>query len=788
MRQAEGLPPRPYIPPIMYGAVGMLIACAALTQRAWSGYDFSRGLAPDCKDACFSCLAGSLLVGFIILIGRKSINLRAHVPPLMARLLRNVAWVMLGIILGSTSSIAWITRIDGQIQAAQRLSVSACSIGVVSDPSQHDRGFSATAVLHAPSHQQIRVQLMSKMLIDRGMRVTSVGRIKPLGDNNWSRSRFLKGEICQVEVIKVLSNMEDASRVPVLSIRQKILDTVHPQDHDAAALVVGILCGRTTELNQFDASDDFATTGLSHLIAVSGGHLALIAGLLQGLFKARGMRPPSRLAVLSILMVAYVIFTGCAPSATRSLLMVLASLVTGLLGRRPHAITGLALAIISLSLLDAAVVWDIGFQLSALSVLFISLFASYTSFLLERAHLPSSLAEALSLTLCAQWATIPITVNVFGEVSLISPIANLVVGPLMSALLVLSIMIVPLCAGASVFSWLLALPFAIARLSIFCTQVFSGIPHASMHVSGSLLVPFALYGIAGIIYALWRTWRLREVMAISGAAALISISSWIYWDRCAPASITVLDVGQADSILIRDGNQVMLVDAGVDDAVVDALVRQHVHHIDALLITHWDADHWGGAPDIFSYCDVGRVFVANGAAEEVPREFADMLSAQITELTYGSELSVGSYRCSMVWPFEPVSGTENEDSLCLAVQYDDGSISHSVLLTGDTEIVQERQYMDGVGDIDVLKVGHHGSKVSVNEEVLDVLKPEVAIASAGENNRYGHPSSECADAVEESGATFLCTKDAGDITISPTVHGYKVSIAHGSLEPTQQVR
>lgn len=89
---------------------------------------------------------------------------------------------------------------------------------------------------------------------------------------------------------------------------------------------------------------------------------------------------------------------------------------------------------------------------------------------------------------------------------------------------------------------------------------------------------------------------------------------------------------------------------------------------------------------------------------------------------------------------------------------------------GDAELDQEREFVQEVGDIDVLKLGHHGSKVSVDGELLDVLKPELSLASAGEGNRYGHPSDACIDAVKEAGGVFACTIEHGDITVTPTAN------------------
>ena len=115
----------------------------------------------------------------------------------------------------------------------------------------------------------------------------------------------------------------------------------------------------------------------------------------------------------------------------------------------------------------------------------------------------------------------------------------------------------------------------------------------------------------------------------------------------------------------------------------------------------------------------------------------------------------------------------------LDVSYEVQGRSLDMLLTGDSEATEASRYAAEVGPVDVLKVGHHGSAESVDAEMLGILAPELAVASAGEGNRYGHPSEECIDALEAAGVPFLCTIDAGDVSISPEEGGFTVAISRG---------
>lgn len=278
--------------------------------------------------------------------------------------------------------------------------------------------------------------------------------------------------------------------------------------------------------------------------------------------------------------------------------------------------------------------------------------------------------------------------------------------------------------------------------------------------------------LLAVLLVWWPRPRARPVAV--GLACLVFLAAipYVYWDRFAPPSVTVLDVGQADAILIRQGGAVALVDCGLDERVVAALVRNNVHHIDAVFVTHWDEDHWGGLPAVLEQFPVGTIAVAADALEDAPAEVLNRPGVEYRQVRRGDTVDIGSFCARVMWPFESVDGEGNEDSLVLLLSYVQEGKGLRMLLTGDAEIDQEREFVQEVGDIDVLKLGHHGSKVSVDDELLDVLKPELSLASAGEGNRYGHPSDACIDAVKEAGAVFACTIEHGDITVTPTANGF----------------
>lgn len=698
---------------------------------------------------------------------------------------RTARWIAAfgaGLLAGCVSSALWSVGAAREYRSWEGLSASRMTFLISSDPTISDGLYSYHADAFEAERRVGSVRLILERDVPQGSSIRVIGRVSKFDDDEWGRARFFKHEMRRVKAVKLL-RIDGGRTFPLLAFRNRLIRFLSTADPSAGPLVAGVVCGRSSELNAGDASDWFSRTGTSHLIAVSGSHLALVCFLAEDLASRVGVSRRVRLAVMVLVGVCYTMFTGASASAVRSCCMVASGLVVNLSGRRRHGISALACTMLVLCLLNPSIVFDLGFQLSCASVLGILLFAPYLGYVLSSLHAPEFIASPLALTFCSQLATIPLTVPVFGSVSLIAPVANLIIGPVVSVLLLFGIVIAPIAVLVPIAAPLVHVPIAAARCALFFEQLFSSIPYASMPLSLDGPALFLPWLASGVIYVLWPVPRPRAVSAIILGAALFVVIPFVYWDRFAAPSVTVLDVGQADAILVRQGPATLLVDAGVDERVLDALARQNVHHLDAVLITHWDEDHWGGLPSVLDEIPVERLFVARGAGASEPDEVA-RAGVEVTELSHGDGISVGDFHARVVWPWGEVAGLENSESLCLKLEYRKDSRSLSMLLTGDSEVDQEHSYSSEVGDIDVLKVGHHGSKVSVDAELLEEIRPEVCIASAGEGNRYGHPSKACRDAVEQYGSIYICTIDHGDVRVSPGESGPSLSVQKGTLGST----
>ncbi len=751
------MPPRPLMPWTMALCAGLCVSCGLVLNMA------ADLLLGERTTPVTLLMAIPVAAAACIVLARSCM-----------RLMRWRRWLYaaaLGIVAGSVVSAGWAIGALRASRALDNRAASSLEFVVRGDPSINDGAYSYTCDAYAGEKRLGQVRLSCDRELGVGSHVRAIGRISRLENDAYGRSRVLRGEVRKVKAVRIVS-VDEGSSGPLLRLRNGLLASIAPATDPARSLIAGVVCGRSAELRAQPAGDWFSVTGTAHLIAVSGSHLAIVGFVIEGVLqKTRCSRGLQR-AILAITLVGYAAFTGASPSAVRACCMVFATLVVNGAGRRRHGLSALFVTMSIFVLLRPTVLFETGFQLSCTSVLAILCFCPYVTYALGELGVPSGVASMLSVTLCSQLATLPITIPAFGTFSLIAPLANAVIGPVVSLLLAVSIVLVPFSLVEPLQAWALVVPMIAARCALFFEQLFAAVPGASVSVPPDSMWIYLVPCLLAVLLVWWPRPRARPMAVGLLCLMLAAAVPYVYWERFAPPSVTVLDVGQADAILVRQGGAVALVDCGLDERVVSALVRNNVHHIDAVFVTHWDEDHWGGLPDVLDQLSVGTIVVAADALDGAPAEVLNRPGVTYRQVACGDTVDIGAFRTRVMWPFDTVDGEGNEDSLVLLLSYAQEGKSLRVLLTGDAELDQEREFVREVGDIDVLKLGHHGSKVSVDTDLLGTLKPELSIASAGEGNRYGHPSDACIDAVKEAGGAFACTIEHGDITVAPTAKGF----------------
>ena len=751
------MPPRPLMPWTMALCAGMCMSCVLVLNMV------ADALLRERAPAVGPLWAIPVAAAVFVVLAQSCARLAPWKRWLYA--------ASVGLVAGAVVSVWWAVGTLSASKALDGRAASSLEFVVQGDPSINDDVYSYTCEARADGKNLATVRLSFDRELKVEAHVRVIGRVSRFENDAYGRSRVLRGEVRKVKAVRIVS-VDEGSPGPLLRLRNGLLASIAAATDPARALIAGVVCGRSAELRAQPAGDWFSVTGTAHLVAVSGSHLAIVGFVIESALQKTRLSRGLQRGLLVLALAAYAVFTGASPSAVRACCMVAATLVANGAGRRRHGLSALFLTMVVFVLLRPTVLFEMGFQLSCVSVFAILCFCPYVTYALGELGMPSGVASVLSVTLCSQLATLPVTIPAFETFSLIAPLANAVIGPVISVLLAVSVVLVPCSLVPLLRHGALVVPMIVARCALFFEQLFAAVPGASVSVPPDTplvyVVPFALVAI--LVW--WPRPRARSMAAGLVCLMLAAGVPYIYWDRCAPPSVTVLDVGQADAILVRQGGTVALVDCGLDERVVSALVRNNVHHIDAVFVTHWDEDHWGGLPDVLDRFSVGTIAVAADALDGAPAEVLNRPGVTYRQVARGDTVDIGAFRARVMWPFDTVDGEGNEDSLVLLLSYAQEGKSLRVLLTGDAELDQEREFVQEVGDIDVLKLGHHGSKVSVDTDLLETLKPELSIASAGEGNRYGHPTDACIDAVRDAGGAFACTIEQGDITVSPTVTGF----------------
>ncbi len=790
-KKDQSAPLRPAIPTALACCAGVWAAIGAVVSLGLSG---EPSIPEVAGFSCAACLGFLLLAGSCALFARRRCAQRVWRLAVVSLLLV-VSWGA-----GSASAGLHYARQDELAARAQEAGAAAFQYVVQSDPRASSYGgcsFKATAYgeegsfdcwVSLSTADDAACPRLGEELLLRG----SVSRFDLTDD--YGRSRYLQG--CAVQVKAVTMENEgfgDGVVAAVRALRASALANLAAGTDSADSLIAGLVFGNQAATSQSGISDTFSKLGLSHMIAVSGSHLALVAAMLGVALSAFRMRPVGRAALLSVLLAVYVCLTGFQISAVRAFAMTLIALVGRAASRRAHGPTSLSLAALIILLCTPSSAFSLGFQLSVASVLGLVLFGGLAQSWLEAAlpgTMPETLASTLSVTLLAQAVTLPLTLPVFGTLPVLSPLANVALVPVMSAVLLLGLV-------WCVLAWVL--PQLAALVLIPCRLLAQAVCAASSWAQGlGPIAPvvdvgtFPLWAAAlvllGLAYAFWPKASRRVAWGLGGAgvvAVLVLVTTSLVF---APERMVVLDVGQGDAILLQSGGASVLVDTGPDDAVVWALARQGVHQLDAVVLTHTDLDHVGGLSYLAGHVGVGEVIYAGGVGEalaandsnEVASTIAESLRCPATEVLAGDTLTAGSLTLRVLWPAGPVAGDENADSIVMHAVWGDASNPRlSALLTGDAEldVLEPLARKGALPRVDILKVAHHGSAASTSAELVQTLGCSVAVASAGEHNRYGHPRQECVEAVRQGGARFLCTIDTGDVAFSGQEGRLRVSSA-----------
>lgn len=532
-----------------------------------------------------------------------------------------------------------------------------------------------------------------------------------------------------------------------------------PRERGRALLEV-LLLGRGDQLIRKDRQT-VRRFGVAHLFAVSGLHVAILGA---GVYLLLAPTPRAmRIATSLCVVVFYTVLTGGRPSILRAGLMAGVAALSLLAGRPAAGLQSLAVATSLMVAWSPGLVLDTGFQLTASATAGIVWLAPMIASTLP-AWLPAGIKRSVAASLAAQFGCGPWIWPRFAMICPVSIPLNVIAVPWMAGLLALSMLwgasalIAPGGLSVTIGTWIDTLAAPLDWLGRVAPSALITWPVSMTFVQAIVSAMLALLSILVRFRG-----PLRLVLA---SLALLSFTG------PAPMShvdLTMLDVGQGDAILLRDGRHTALIDGGgwpradiASRVLLPFFAGQGIRQVDTLIVTHSDTDHCQGVADLATYISTGAVFVSRrGLQSTCSDRLAALPGVDLRTLSSGEFTTVGRWQVRAIHPTDSGRGGGNNDSLVLRVN----GLGRSALLTGDIEEGAEaqilRRHPRELLEADILKVAHHGSRTSTSDSFLRAVSPRLALISAGRRNRYGHPSSEVVDRLRRRGVTVLRTDRDG---------------------------
>ncbi len=531
----------------------------------------------------------------------------------------------------------------------------------------------------------------------------------------------------------------------------------------------GLLLGMTdgdVELLDERTVETFRTTGLAHLVAVSGSNVAVVLVIVLLLSRALVRRGRwLRVLIAGPVLVFFAFLTGLEASVLRAVFTAGVALAIGADGRTADAIRVSAFAFIVLVLATPEMLVHPGFQLSFVATIGLILWASPLAERIGRVLPDGSLGRATAVatatTVAAQAAVAPLLAWHFGRVPAVGGVANLIVAPLAPVVMIGGTITLGAASLVSALEWLPAVMRLPLDVILGCARWFSELPAASF--SAHVLAGVAVTAVLAALLARDRRLRVGATAIAVGAAAIVGGRAAARTDSCSGAGVHALDVGQGTAVVLESDGHTVLVDAGpAYGGVVSQLDAIGVTALDALIVTHPHVDHALGAVDVLKRLDVGRVVgpvtLGWGGGKQVIDGAADA-NVDVDEVAAGDSLSLGPIDIDVLWPEAGPAPRFDEDlvdpySLVLRARI----AGVSILLPGDIRAEQQSELADDDVAVSLLIAVHHGSK-NLDRGFVDAVAPRLTLVTVGAPNPYGLPAPEAIEAYSRHGPVFRTDQD-----------------------------
>jgi competence protein ComEC len=567
------------------------------------------------------------------------------------------------------------------------------------------------------------------------------------------------------------------------ALRARFAAAATSLDGDGGDLLPGLAIGDTSAVSP-ELDTAMKTSSLSHLTAVSGANCAIVIASIMLLGGYLRLRRSWRIVLSLLTLLGFTILVTPEPSVLRSAVMATLTLVSIGAGRPGRGVPTLLGVVIVLLVSDPWLARNYGFALSVLATAGLLVLAGPLARVLAR-WMPVALAAIIAIPLAAQLACQPVLILLNPSLPLYGVPANILAGPsapIATVVGLVACLTLPLLPGLA--SGLLAVAWLPSAWIAAVAQGASTLPGTRLPWPGGaagvlLLAVVTLLTLVLVLRgpaarpARWSSALIAGLLVGLGGYAGSLIGTAIGRVASFPPDwqIAACDIGQGDAVVVRDGDQYGLVDAGPDPQLLSAcLATLGVNHINLLVLTHYDLDHIGGVDAVLGKVDTALVGQPENAQDERLHERLAAGGATVRQTARGDAGTLGGLRWSILWPVRGATSMQVGNPGSVTIMFDGRGIRSVFLGDLGQEAQDALRRVSPPGRVDVVKVAHHGS-ADQSPELYAELRARVGVISVGAKNSYGHPTDTLLNVLRSVGTLSVRIDQEGMAVVAPGTNG-----------------
>ncbi len=536
-----------------------------------------------------------------------------------------------------------------------------------------------------------------------------------------------------------------------------------------AGIAKALTTGYKNDITQ-ETRENFKRLGISHVLAVSGLHVSIIAYIILYICtEVLKLQKRKAIPIASAVIVFYLVFTGFSPSAVRAVIMSVVSFTGLLIYRNSDRINTAAFSAFIMLCINPLYLWNVSFQLSYVGIA--SVIAAMEILDDDEKNKGRGKLEKTFIFSTVVWVVIsPVVMYYYKGISLVAIASNIVFIPVISIVTCIAMAAGLLSlAGFGLAHILANIVYFILNIYNNVTEKFSGNVFTYMDISRPSLIAIACVYVFIFAMLLLKKKKKTKMFVIAVFAGYIAVAAVSFINS--PAEIVFFDAGQGDASAIYIPRRLTAVidggpDGGAENSVIPYLEAKG-EKVDLLFVTHMDSDHVTGAMELIKKDLVMRAVISDTVHENKDnlKKFLLVAAAYDVPVIYadkGDRFNIGEdcyFEC--LYPDDRTTGSENDASLVLRFIYDDTAF----LFTGDIDADAEKSLLDDNINCDVIKIAHHGSKTSSSEEFISKTGAKTAVIQTAKDNIYGFPSNQVSDVLKKLDVDTYVTGNDGAVVM-----------------------